>query len=184
MQFGPALDSDRLLLGKVILHAADISSACRPFPINCKLSKRVHKEFEQLAALERELDIPITFKIDPNNELMCAQVSSQAARIPEAQCTHPHKRHLALPFFPLNRPCLLPSSTHQMEVNFLDYVVKPLWERVSEVLPEVQPAYQTILLNREEYSRIMEQERGKAGATPTPVTAPAAATTAATTDTK
>ena len=39
-----------------------------------------------------------------------------------------------------------------MEVNFLDYVVKPLWEQLAQVVPELQPQLDTITCNREEYA--------------------------------
>ncbi len=45
-QFDPAVESDRLLLLKVLLHAADIGNAVRPFPINDRMSRRVHREFQ------------------------------------------------------------------------------------------------------------------------------------------
>jgi hypothetical protein len=45
-QFDPAQESDRLLLVKVLLHAADIGNAVRPYPVNNCMSQRVHLEFQ------------------------------------------------------------------------------------------------------------------------------------------
>ena len=39
-QFDPGSEADRLLLIKVILHAADIGNAIRPFQVNDTMSKR------------------------------------------------------------------------------------------------------------------------------------------------
>lgn len=39
-----------------------------------------------------------------------------------------------------------------MEVNFLDYVVKPLWEQLAQVVPELQPQLDMISCNRDEYA--------------------------------
>ena len=103
-----------MLLVNVMLHAADIGNAVRPFPINDIMSKRVHREFQVLAAEEEKLGVPITFSIDSNNALMCAQ----------------------------------------MEVNFLDYVVFPLWERLTEVMPELKPALDNLISNRKSYHKL------------------------------
>ena len=106
-----------MLLVKVMLHAADIGNAVRPFDINDIMSKRVHREFQVLAAEEDKLGVPITFSIDSSNALMCAQ----------------------------------------MEVNFLDYVVSPLWERLTEVVPELKPALENLLGNRKAYHKLAHE---------------------------
>lgn len=110
-------DNDRLLLTKVILHAADIGNGVRPFAVNDVMSKRVHREFQVLAAEETKLAVPITFSIDSGNPLMCAQ----------------------------------------MEVNFLNYVVQPLWERLVDVLPELKPAMDNLVSNREKYTKLVTE---------------------------
>ena len=74
MQFDPECEEDRLLLVNAILHAADIGNGIRPFEINDAMSKRVHREFQVLAEEEGRLGIPVTFAIDSNNPLVCAQV--------------------------------------------------------------------------------------------------------------
>jgi hypothetical protein len=42
----------------------------------------------------------------------------------------------------------------QVEVNFLDYVVTPLWERLVEVVPELLPCYVQLRANRNRYNDI------------------------------
>ncbi|KAG1667446.1 hypothetical protein FOA52_012201 [Chlamydomonas sp. UWO 241] len=112
LEFEPESEADRLLLSKVILHAADIGSGTRPFAVCRKLSARVQTEFEALAGEEEALGIPVTFRIDSSD----------------------------------------PMLANQAELNFLDYIVRPLWERMAEVLPELQPAFDCILVNRETYA--------------------------------
>ena len=41
-----------------------------------------------------------------------------------------------------------------MEVNFLDYVVKPLWEQLAHLIPDLTPQLDMISCNREEYVRL------------------------------
>lgn len=41
-----------------------------------------------------------------------------------------------------------------MECNFLDYVVLPLWERLVEVIPELQGCMEQIQYNRQAYETI------------------------------
>ncbi len=36
----------------------------------------------------------------------------------------------------------------QVECNFLDYVVSPLWERLGEVIPELRPCCAQLAANR------------------------------------
>lgn len=42
----------------------------------------------------------------------------------------------------------------QVEANFLDYVVTPLWERLVEVLPELAPCLTTLTANRQLYGEL------------------------------
>ncbi|GAX82496.1 hypothetical protein CEUSTIGMA_g9923.t1 [Chlamydomonas eustigma] len=115
--FDSESESDRQILIKAILHAADIGNAIRPFEVNDAMSKRVHKEFEVLAEEEKRLGIPVTFAIESKNPLMCAQ----------------------------------------MEVNFLDYVVQPLWEQLVQVIPELRPQLEMIAINREKYVKLASE---------------------------
>ena len=57
---------------------------------------------------------------------------------------------------PSSPPPPLPPPTFpvQMEINFLDYVVRPLWEQLVEVVPELRPQLETIAANREQYARL------------------------------
>ncbi|KAG1670017.1 hypothetical protein FOA52_011173 [Chlamydomonas sp. UWO 241] len=112
-EFDPTSEADRLMLGKVILHSVDIGNAVRPFHVNETMSQRVHKEFQVLAEEEERLGIPVTFSIDCEDEMICAQ----------------------------------------MELNFLDYIVTPLWERVHEVL-QVDVAMNNLKANRERYAAV------------------------------
>uniref|UniRef100_A0A7R9YVY4 PDEase domain-containing protein n=1 Tax=Chlamydomonas euryale TaxID=1486919 RepID=A0A7R9YVY4_9CHLO len=116
LEFDPSSESDRLLLAKAILHGADIGNAARPVAVNDIMSTRVHREFELLAEEEERLGIPVTFSIESENKLMCAQ----------------------------------------MEVNFLDYIVMPLWEKLHEVLC-VPVAMRNLRANREKYAALQEQ---------------------------
>eukprot|EP00983_Pelagomonas_calceolata_P102248 1158785-Pelagomonas_calceolata.AAC.3 len=81
-QYDKESEADRMLLIKVLLHAADIGNAVsdidavRPFHVNQIMSRRVHKEFEAQARDEAAAGLPITFAVDSNNPRMCAQVVS------------------------------------------------------------------------------------------------------------
>jgi hypothetical protein len=41
-----------------------------------------------------------------------------------------------------------PEVCAKMEVNFIDYIVMPLWSRLQEVFPELQPCLANIHSNR------------------------------------
>jgi len=114
LQFDAGSEGDRLLLLKVLLHAADIGNAVRPFAVNDAMSKRVHREFQAQAEEEARLGLPVTFAVDSTNQKQCSQV----------------------------------------ELNFLDYVVMPLWERLAEVLPDLQPCWATLAANRARYGEL------------------------------
>ncbi|KAF5830910.1 hypothetical protein DUNSADRAFT_13899 [Dunaliella salina] len=77
-----------MLLIKVLLHAADIGNAVRPFHVNQIMSRRVHKEFEAQARVEAAAGLPITFAVDSNNPRMCAQVLLDNSSKP-SDTTHP-----------------------------------------------------------------------------------------------
>ena len=113
--FLPEDEADRLLLSKVIMHAADIGNAVRPFHVNNIMSQRVHLEFHLQAAREKEEALPITFSVDTANAVSCSEV----------------------------------------EVNFLDLIVVPLWERLVEVLPEMEPQFLRLLDNRARYRAML-----------------------------
>ncbi|EFJ40838.1 hypothetical protein VOLCADRAFT_99277 [Volvox carteri f. nagariensis] len=72
--YEPDNESDRLLLIKIILHAADIGNAVRPFHVNHVMSRRVHREFEAQAHEEMSLGLPVTFSVDTSDRVMCARV--------------------------------------------------------------------------------------------------------------
>ncbi|GIL88796.1 hypothetical protein Vretifemale_16683, partial [Volvox reticuliferus] len=72
--YEPDSEPDRLLLTKVILHAADIGNAVRPFHVNHAMSRRVHREFEAQAHEELALGLPVTFSVDTSDHVMCARV--------------------------------------------------------------------------------------------------------------
>ncbi|KAL6754890.1 hypothetical protein V8C86DRAFT_3100054 [Haematococcus lacustris] len=112
LQYEPGSEADRLLLMKVMLHAADIGNSVRPIAVNDCWSKRVHREFQMQAQEEEALGLPITFAVDSTNPRMCAQV----------------------------------------EVNFLCFIVEPLWERLAEVLPELAPRYSQLQTCKECYT--------------------------------
>ncbi|GIM17067.1 hypothetical protein Vretimale_19613 [Volvox reticuliferus] len=114
--YEPDSEPDRLLLTKVILHAADIGNAVRPFHVNHAMSRRVHREFEAQAHEELALGLPVTFSVDTSDHVMCARV----------------------------------------ELNFLDYVVSTLWERLVDVLPELGPQMAQLRVNRARYRRIAD----------------------------
>uniref|UniRef100_A0A7S3R908 PDEase domain-containing protein n=2 Tax=Dunaliella tertiolecta TaxID=3047 RepID=A0A7S3R908_DUNTE len=111
-------EADRMLLIKVLLHAADIGNAVRPFHVNQIMSRRVHKEFEAQARDEAAAGLPITFAVDSNNPRMCAQV----------------------------------------ELNFLDYVVSPLWTRLAEVMPVFTEQLNQLKSNRRHYEELANLE--------------------------
>ncbi len=74
-----------------------------------------------------------------------------------SQCPRPSFHLLSLlclapqPPFLLSPPYPLPPGfPPQVEVNFLDYIVIPLWERVAEVL-QLQPALDRLMSNRERW---------------------------------
>ncbi|GIL46507.1 hypothetical protein Vafri_3502 [Volvox africanus] len=117
--YEPDIEPDRLLLTKVILHAADIGNAVRPFYVNHAMSRRVHREFEAQAHEELALGLPVTFSVDTSDHVMCARV----------------------------------------ELNFLDYVVSTLWERLVDVLPELAPQMAQLRINRTRYRRIADTGR-------------------------
>lgn len=100
--YDPECEADRNMLIKIVLHAADIGTAVRPFRVNHIMSRRVHHEFQRQAAAESAQALPVTFSVDTSDPIMCARI----------------------------------------ETNFLDYVVTALWERLVEVLPELQPRLQ------------------------------------------
>ncbi|GLC43173.1 hypothetical protein PLESTB_000855000 [Pleodorina starrii] len=114
--YEPDNEADRLLLIKMILHAADIGNAVRPFHVNHAMSKRVHREFEAQSQEEVALGLPVTFSVDTSDHVMCARV----------------------------------------ELNFLDYVVTTLWERLVDVLPELGPQLAQLRVNRTRYRRIAD----------------------------
>jgi hypothetical protein len=41
-----------------------------------------------------------------------------------------------------------PDVCAKMEVNFIDYIVLPLWSRLQEVFPELEPCLDNIHSNR------------------------------------
>jgi hypothetical protein len=51
----------------------------------------------------------------------------------------------------------------QMELNFLDYIVTPLWERVHEVL-QVKVAMDNLAANRDRYAATQARLNEEAGA--------------------
>lgn len=78
---------------KAILHAADISTPIRPFTSALASAERLHKEFQQQAQRERELNLPVAPHMDADEVAVWAK----------------------------------------MEVQFIDYVAGPLWERMGQV---------------------------------------------------
>ncbi len=48
----------------------------RPFAVNDAMSKRVHKEFSQLAVEEKKLNIPVMFAIEGYDQLQSTQVGA------------------------------------------------------------------------------------------------------------
>lgn len=42
----------------------------------------------------------------------------------------------------------------QAELNFLDYVVSALWERLAEVLPNLSRCWETLKANRARYAEV------------------------------
>ncbi|KXZ43213.1 hypothetical protein GPECTOR_97g751 [Gonium pectorale] len=114
--YDPENESDRVLLSKVVLHAADIGNAVRPFHVNHAMSRRVHREFESQADEEVRLGLPVTFPVNTADHVMCARV----------------------------------------ELNFLDYVVTTLWERLVDVLPELEPQMHQLRVNRARYRIIAD----------------------------
>ncbi|MEW5299350.1 MAG: hypothetical protein WDW36_002376 [Sanguina aurantia] len=69
-----AVEGDRMLMLKVLLHSADIGNSIRPFKVNQIMSGRVHLEFEAQAKLETELGLPVTMPIDASDPQMCARL--------------------------------------------------------------------------------------------------------------
>lgn len=115
--FDPNNEADRLLLIKVMLHAADIGNPVLPFNINKAWSEKVHREFLAQAQEEQKLGIPS---------------SPHMTAVDEA-------------------------VRNKLEVNFIDYIVMPLWERLTEVLPDVKPCLAALQANRREFERLASQ---------------------------
>eukprot|EP00798_Chlamydomonas_sp_ICE-L_P016594 gene16594-22832_t len=47
-----------------------------------------------------------------------------------------------------------PIQCAQVELNFLDYIVAPLWEQLAEVLLDAAPQYKRLGANRLKYSAL------------------------------
>ncbi|KAF6255058.1 hypothetical protein COO60DRAFT_253735 [Scenedesmus sp. NREL 46B-D3] len=106
--FSPDVDSDRALLIKAILHAADISNPLRPWAGALAGAERVHAEFQQQAAQERQQELPVAPHMEASD----------------------------------------PAVWARMEVEFIDYVVGPLWSRLSQFYPALQQPLQQMYDNR------------------------------------
>lgn len=115
-QLSRANFDDRLLLVRIVLHAADISNPVLPREQMRPWADLVMQEFNQQADLERENGLPVsTFMI----------------------------RHTD-------------AERSQLQMDFLDYVVVPLFRKLADVLSGLDPCLEAAADNRKYWQQIHE----------------------------
>lgn len=124
---------------KVLLHAADISNHVRPFDLALAHAERIQQEFQRQVARERALGLPVSPHMDAPeqsvwykmevSECVCeggwltGRVCAASSRAPPVLCAQTW--HNAL--------FVLSPLLSTLQVQFIDYVAGPLWERLGQV---------------------------------------------------
>ena len=105
---------ERVLLCNAILHAADISNPVRSFDVDYFMSERVQQEFKSVSSLLR----------------------SHKRSISRNQTDK--EKELGLPVM-AHMDITSESMKYQAEVNFITFIVTPLWSKSSHPLKQRNP---------------------------------------------
>ena len=107
---------DRLLLGKILIHIADLSNQVRPFNISYQGSIALRNEFSNQIEKEEKLNLPI-------QEFM--KLTSD-------------------------------KSFYSSEYYFSSNIVKPMWNLLVEIFPELNEYYNNLNLNIDKWKELLD----------------------------
>jgi len=51
------------------------------------------------------------------------------------------------------------SSLPQLQINFIDYIVSPIFESLSQLLKDTSILYQNLLVNRSRWAELLQNEK-------------------------
>jgi GAF domain-containing protein len=159
--FSAGTDADRLLLIRVLLHAADVGNPVRAFGVAVRWSARVHEEFSAQARLERRMGLPVTAAAAPLGGGASGSGSGAGAGAGEDEA--PPSRHLHADA-DADEDADAARWRASMETHFIDYVVAPLWERLAQCFaPEMAPRMAVLRENRDRFAAIAGGQQGDEG---------------------
>ena len=149
---------DRVFLCKVVLHAADISNPVRSFDVDYFMSDRVQAEFKCAAV--------------PSGICHRRRVISRNQTEKERELGLPVSAHMDI---------RTEAMKYQAEVNFIDFIVTPLWstlslplmqnlmtvcggggaEGLAQILPSLTLCLHQMKANREKFESLAELAKSR-----------------------
>ena len=133
-----------------MLHAADLGNAAKPTPLHARWACRVMAEFFREAEMQRELGMAPLPIMDP--KAVRSQRDCSRWNDPGSQgraglvCTSHHICH-ASDTHSSPSPSLSQCYVPAVQIDFLEFVVGPLFASLSKLLPDVTPALERIAAN-------------------------------------
>jgi hypothetical protein len=122
--FLPQLSSqDRVFLGKILVHAADISNPCLP-------------HFEQVEKWANLIVAEFTFQVNRHRRfILPAPVQFLTSLIFPTQVAQEREKNIPISTFMdgLDNP----ESVAKLQVNFISYIVQPLWNALSDIFGDL-----------------------------------------------
>ena len=147
---GPLEPPEARQLLRSLVHAADLGNAAKPTPLHARWACRVMAEFFREAEMQRELGMAPLPIMDP--KAVRSQRDCSRWNDPGSQgraglvCTSHHICH-ASDTHSSPSPSLSQCYVPAVQIDFLEFVVGPLFASLSKLLPDVTPALERIAAN-------------------------------------